>query len=332
MFQPGMSTAACNIVDAFKDMSFQARNLHRGADIYTKMLKDENCSVWLTQAGSYYAAGCKEIVVDMIEHNMLDVIVSTGALIVDMDFFEALGFKHYKGTSYGNNDMELASLHVDRIYDTYIDEDDLRVCDETIQKICDSLESRPYTSREFIWEMGKYLVESGSQVRSVVKAAYEHNVPIFCPAFSDCSAGFGFLTHQTQRQKEGKPYITIDSAGDFKELTEIKVNSKETGLLMVGGGVSKNFAQDTVVGADILGVEAKLHKYAVQITVADERDGSCSSSTLKEAQSWGKVDDAYEQMVFAEATIAFPLMVGYAFTKLGFLKREAGNKTLLFKK
>jgi deoxyhypusine synthase len=82
---------------------------------------------------------------------------------------------------------------------------------------------------------------------------------------------------------------------------------------MIGGGVPKNFAQDTVVCAEILGHEVEMHKYAIQITVADVRDGACSSSTLKEASSWGKVDTAYEQMVYAEATSVLPLMISYAF-------------------
>ena len=130
-------------------------------------------------------------------------------------------------------------------------------------------------------------------------------MPIFCPAFSDCSAGFGLVAHQHARQ--GKPVVSIDSAKDFYEITRLKIENPTTGLLMIGGGVPKNFAQDIVVAADILGVEASMHKYAIQITVADARDGALSGSTLKEASSWGKVDLTYEQMVFSEATLALPV-------------------------
>jgi deoxyhypusine synthase len=133
-------------------------------------------------------------------------------------------------------------------------------------------------------------------------------VPIFCPAFVDSSAGFGLVKHQVDRMKKGKPYLMIDAVADFRELTDIKIAAGTTGLFMVGGGVPKNFAQDTVVCAEILGVEADMHKYAVQITVADVRDGACSSSTLKEAASWGKVNTTHEQMVFAEATTVVPLI------------------------
>ena len=109
--------------------------------------------------------------------------------------------------------------------------------------------------------------------------------------------------------------VSIDSAKDFYEITQLKIANPTTGLLMIGGGVPKNFAQDIVVAADILGVEASMHKYAIQITVADARDGALSGSTLKEASSWGKVDLTYEQMVFSEATLALPLIAGYAFHK-----------------
>jgi hypothetical protein len=105
----------------------------------------------------------------------------------------------------------------------------------------------------------------------------------------------------------------LDAIADFRELTDIKIAAGTTGLFMVGGGVPKNFAQDTVVCAEILGVEVEMHKYAVQITVADVRDGACSSSTLQEAASWGKVNTTYEQMVFAEATTVMPLIASDAY-------------------
>lgn len=179
------------------------------------------------------------------------MIVATGATIVDMDFFEALGFRHYRGTS-AADDKGLRELYIDRIYDTYIDEEQPQICDNTIQEIADGLKPRPYSSREFIQEMGKYLMTHGKKNDSLVRVAYERDVP-------------------------------------------------------------KNFAQDTVVCAEVLGRRVDMHKYAVQIAVADVRDGACSSSTLKEASSWGKVDTTYEQMVFAEATSILPLIASCAF-------------------
>lgn len=318
------------LVDAMENMAFTARDLNRAARIYDMMLSDKNCGIILTLAGSLFSAGLKKVVYDMIMNNMVDAIVSTGAIIVDQDFFEALGFKHYKGTKWVD-DNEMRDLHIDRIYDTFIDEDELRICDDTCAKIFNSMEPKPYSSREFLYEFGRYLENNGGPKvdDSVIWAAYKKNVPIFVPAFSDCSAGFGFVVHQTQNPDN---HVSVDSAKDFLELTKIKLASKETGIFMIGGGVPKNFTQDIVVAADILQENATMHKYAVQITVADERDGALSGSTLKEASSWGKVETTYEQMVYSEATVAMPLIVGYAYHKGSWKDRKAKEFQKIFSK
>ncbi|MCB0729358.1 MAG: deoxyhypusine synthase family protein, partial [Ignavibacteriae bacterium] len=196
----------------------------------------------------------------------------------------------------------------------------------------DSLEPGPISSRAFIHAMGKWLNEGGAKKKgSLIEEAYLAGVPIFCPAFSDSSAGFGLVKHQVERIKAGKPYVSIDSVADFRELTEIKIQAGTTGLFMVGGGVPKNFAQDTVVCAEILGHDnVEMHKYAVQITVADVRDGACSSSTLKEACSWGKVDVALEQMVFAEATTVAPIIVSDAYHRGAWKSRPHRKWAKLF--
>lgn len=297
------------IIDAMRGMSFSSRDTANAADIFNRMLADKECTSILTLAGSTSAAGCMQVYVDMVRHNMVDAIVATGASIVDMDFFEALGYKHYRGTPFIDDSL-LRSQYIDRIYDTFIDEEQLQNCDATVRKIADGLEPRPYSSREFIWEMGRYLSEHSVKKDSLIQTCYEHQVPIFCPAFSDSSAGFGLVMHQVAHPDK---HLTIDSVRDFYELTQIKIKGKTSGLFMVGGGVPKNFAQDTVVCAEVLGHDVPMHKYAVQITVADVRDGACSSSTLKEASSWGKVDTTYEQMVYAEATTVVPLIASYAY-------------------
>jgi deoxyhypusine synthase len=308
-----------SIVEAFEKMSFQARNLANAAFIYNKMLSDNDCSIILCLGGSLFSAGLKKVVRDLVRHNLVDVIVSTGAIMVDQDFFEALGYKHYKGT-HMIDDKVLREMMIDRIYDTYIDEEELRKCDMILAEIADSLEPRPYSSQEFLWEMGKYLQKNRRDNDSVVLECYRKNIPIFVPAFSDCSAGFGLVYHQYKRKDQ--PKVTIDSVKDFLDLTKIKYASKETGLVMIGGGVPKNFAQDTTVAAEILGPDVGMHKYAIQVTVADERDGGLSGSTLKEAHSWGKVDNTYEQMVFSEATIALPLIASYVYHNNNWTKRQ----------
>ena len=301
------------LIKAWDQMSFTSRDAARAADILNAMLEDKDCSVILTLAGSTSAGGCMHVWRDMVKHNMVDAIVATGASIIDMDFFEALGFSHYQARDIPD-DETLRSLYIDRIYDTYIDEEELQACDHVIGDIADALPSGSMSSRAFIHEMGRWLAYGNAKKEgSLIQTAYEQGVPIFVPAFSDCSAGFGLVRHQVERIRAGKPYLSIDSVADFREVTDIKIKAGRTGLFMIGGGVPKNFAQDTVVCAEILGQDAEMHAYAVQITVADVRDGACSSSTLKEACSWGKVDVALEQMVFAEASTVAPLIASNAY-------------------
>ncbi len=320
------------LIEAWGKMSFSSRDAARAAKILNMMLEDQSCSTMLTLAGSTSAGGCMHVWRDMVKHNMIDSIVSTGASIIDMDFFEALGFKHYRAPEIPD-DRILRDLYIDRIYDTYIDEEELQACDHIIKDIADTLEPRPYSSREFIYEIGKWLAAGNAKKQgSLIQTCYEEGVPIFVPAFSDCSAGFGLVKHQVERMKAGKPYMTIDSVADFRELTEVKIKAGRTGLFMIGGGVPKNFAQDTVVCAEILGEDAEMHAYAVQITVADVRDGACSSSTLKEACSWGKVDVALEQMVFAEAGTVAPIIASDAFHRGHWKTRQKRRWADLFTK
>ncbi len=314
------------IINSMRKMSFSSRDTANATDILMRMVNDPDCTVMLTLAGSTSAGGCMQVYIDMVRNRMVDAIVATGASIIDMDFFEALGYKHYRGRM-DVPDSQLRNLYIDRIYDTFIDEEELQQCDMAIKKVADSLEPRPYSSREFIKELGKYLVKNSVKEDSLIQAAYEMGVPIFCPAFSDSSAGFGLVKHQWDRPDS---HMTIDSVRDFRELTRIKMEAGTSGLFMIGGGVPKNFAQDTVVCAEVLGKEVPMHQYAVQITVADVRDGACSSSTLKEASSWGKVDTIYEQMVYAEATTVIPLMVSYLYHNSNWRERSARNWSKLF--
>ena len=318
---------ARKIIDGMGKMSFTSRDTARAAGIFNELLADKDCSIFLTLAGSTSAGGCMNLYTDLVKNNMIDAIVATGASIIDMDFFEALGFKHYQGSQF-QDDTELRKNYIDRIYDTYIDEEELQACDQAICDVANKMEPKSYTSREFIKELGKYLKTNAKKKGSLIEAAYDNDVPIFCPAFTDSSAGFGLVMHQEQNPDK---HLTIDSVREFRELTEIKLQSKQSGLLMIGGGVPKNFVQDTVVCAELLGKKVDMHKYAIQVTVADTRDGACSSSTLKEASSWGKVDVTKEQMVFAEATSVLPLIASDAYHRAHWKNRKKRSFQKIFK-
>ncbi len=320
------------VVDSYRKAAFQARNLAEAADIFAEMIDEPRCAVILTLAGSLVSAGLKEALITLVECDMIDVIVATGAVVVDQDFFEALGFRHYMAPRSPDapaaHDEELRALGIDRIYDTYVDESELQRCDRVVGRIFDGLEARPWSSRELMRELGAYLERHRGDARSIVLAAYRKEVPVFVPALSDSSAGFGMVAHRARAGGAGLPHIAFDSGKDFHELAQIKLAAEETGLLMVGGGVPKNFAQDSVVAAQMLAdaeEEVPMHGYAVQLTVADARDGGLSGSTLREATTWGKVATSRERMVYGEATLTLPLLVSDAYHR-GEWRKRAGMR------
>ena len=154
------------IIDSMSKMSFASRDTARASEIFNEMLKDKECSIFLTIAGSTSAGGCMQIYSDLVKYNMVDAIVATGASIIDMDLFEALGFKHYQGSQF-QDDSQLRDNYIDRIYDTYIDEEQLQICDKTICEIADKLQPKSYTSREFIKEIGKHLKNNSKKKKFI---------------------------------------------------------------------------------------------------------------------------------------------------------------------
>ena len=278
-------------------------------------LEDADCSTWLTLAGSTSAGGCLHIYRDMLKYGMIDVVVSTGTPIVDMDFFEALGFTALSGPIHPSTTATCATSTSTGSTTPTSTRKNSRTAMATIHALCEALEARPYSSREFIWEMGKWLAEEQRQEAGLAGAdglrrrradllpglRRPHRPALARGAPGRANESWQALPHHRRGRRFPASSPTSRSP------------PAATGLFMVGGGVPKNFAQDTVVCAEILGHEVDLHKYAVQITVADVRDGACSSSTLKEACSWGKVwTSPGSEMVFAEATTVVPLIASDA--------------------
>ena len=307
------------LIDAYKEMSFSARELGRACELYERMLQDRDCTIILTVAGSTSAAGCMQVYVDLVRHNMVDIVVATGATVVDMDFFEALGFRHYRGAS----SPTTRSCAICTSTASTTPSSTRRSCSTAIGR-----SRRSPMARAAALLLARVHRRDGALAgrqpgarRSSGTRSSRSPMSAACRSSarrSPTAARVRLVAHQV-----GRPdgHVSIDSVRDFRELTELKLRAKDTGLLMIGGGSPKNFAQDTVVCAEILGHEVPMHKYSVQITVADVRDGACSSSSLKEASSWGKVDASAEQMVFAEATLALPLLAAYGYHNGSWKKR-----------
>ena len=313
-----------DLVRELRSTSFTSREIYNACDLYKQMLEDEHLTIILTIAGSTQAAGCLQLYRDLVKYNMVDVIVATGASIIDMDLFEGLGNRHYIGSSKADDNI-LRENYIDRIYDTFISEDDLKEVDRFIADFADNQCGwKPQSSREFLNLLGWHTRTSNS----LVQECYKEDVPIFCPALNDSAAGIGLHIHQSNNPNS---HVSIDSIKDLRELTYLKVEMQNTGLFMVGGGVPKNFAQDIVVAAEAIGHRVPMHQYAVQLTVADVRDGACSSSTLDEASSWGKVDNSNTQMVYGEATSTLPIIANYAYNNVNLENRKRRKLHELFR-
>ena len=311
-----------DLVNELRSTSFTSREIYNACQLYKQMLEEEELTVILTIAGSTQAAGCLKLYRDLVRYNMVDIIVATGASNIDMDLFEGLGNKHYIGSSKADDNI-LREEYIDRIYDTFISEDDLKQVDNFIADFANKISDTTMSSREFLNKLGWHLRTSNS----LVQECYKEDVPIFCPALNDSAAGIGLLMHQTNNPDS---HLVIDSIKDLRELTYLKVEMQNTGLFMVGGGVPKNFAQDIVVAAESIGHRVPMHQYAIQLTVADVRDGACSSSTLDEASSWGKVDNSNTQMVYGEATSTLPIIANYAYNNVNLENRKRRKLHELF--
>ncbi|MCD1294782.1 deoxyhypusine synthase [Methanocella sp. CWC-04] len=283
---------------------FQGRKLGESVETWAQMLKENGLTILMGYTGAMSPAGMRKIIAYFIQNRMIDCLVSTGANMFH-DIHESLGGKHYVG-SHTANDEALFKDGVDRIYDVFAVEEEFRGTDRLVMKWSrEHLEpNRPYSTREFFYELGKWLYEQGADKDSIVVSAYVHNVPIFVPALSDSSIGISLMCER----RAGYAY-NIDQMKDVDEITQIVENTKKTGVIYVGGGVPKNFIQQTEVIMSMLGLDIEGHSYAIQYTADSPHWGGLSGCTFEEAVSWGKIASvAPKVQVFTDATIALPIV------------------------
>ena len=297
------------LLNAFGGASIQARNLSACLETYREMLEDRECTIFLGISGPLIAAGLRKVLSDMVKKGLVDVIVTTGA-IVYQDFYQARGFSHYRGDPEADDTL-LREQFVDRIYDTYVDEEGFRETDTLISRIVNVLEPCPHSSRELLRFMGEQVDDQDS----ILRAAAERGVPVFAPAIADSSIGIGLTLHYKENRNRGAGF-SINPIRDNYEITRIRMKSKHTGAIYIGGGVPKNYINDTEVTAQMMGSETEGHTYAFQLTMDMPFWGGLSGSTLKEAKSWGKVHgSARGPIAYVEASVSLPLIVGAVLEK-----------------
>ena len=303
--------------------SFGAGRLSTACDIYEKMARDDECTIYLALSGALVPAGMRSLIADLIRKRLIDVVVSTGANMVH-DAIEALGGHHYKGHWFVD-DHVLYKYHIYRIYDVFVPEEDFVKLDYNLKmmydEIADENNGKSLSSNEFAWELGKRLEDPNSILRS----AYETKVPIFLPAVRDSEFGFAYWLHASS-MRDSKERLQVDAFKDFPELAQICVDSPKNGMVVLGGGVPRNTVQTAALAAK------KGMDYAVIITMDRPEPGGLSGSTLEETISWGKVKgEASKIMVIGDAMIIFPMIVastlerleGGDFKRIPFLKRKA---------
>lgn len=300
-----------DLMEAYKDSSIQSRALATCASALENAMEDEDRpTVILGLSGALIAGGMRKIIADLIKRGVVDVIVTIGA-IPYQDFYQSRGFHHWKCSPH-IDDLGLRELFLDRIYDTIVDEEMFRDTDEYIGRIAEGLEPRGYSSREFLDILGSHIDDEDS----ILYNAHKYGVPVFAPALNDSSIGIG-LTHLYARaRKSDKKFMSLDPIRDNFELTQIKIKSKKTAVIYIGGGIPKNFIQQIEVISEMLGHDMGGHHYAIQVTTDVPFWGGLSGCTFEEAQSWGKINrDARKAVAYVEATIGLSLIAGHILQK-----------------
>ncbi len=288
--------------------SFGAGRLSLACDIYERMVRDEECTIFLALAGAVVPAGMRSLIANLIRRRLIDVVVSTGANMVH-DAIEALGGHHYKG-HWAVDDYLLYKYHIYRIYDVFVPEEDFTRLDYRLAEMFDEIanENRGKTlgSNEFAWELGKRLNDSNS----ILRTAYETKTPIFLPAVRDSEFGFIHWLHASRKNCQNQ--LVVDAFKDVPEIVEICKKSQRNGMIVIGGGVPRNTVQSAALASK------KGMDYAIVITMDRPETGGLSGSTLTETVSWGKVKGKADKvMVFADAMIIFPIIAASVIERVG---------------
>jgi deoxyhypusine synthase len=284
----------------------------------------------MTLAGALTVGKMGLIFCDLIESGVVKAIVSTGALMAH-GLVEATGLSHFRYDPSKMNDEELFQAGYNRVYDSLEPETNLDHVEEVVDHILNQ-----WSANEVVcsWKLhrriGEYLHKKGGG-RGILKSAFEHNVPVFVPAFSDSELGIDFALNKIARQRDNRPLLRFDPFEDFETFADTMLATKRMGIFTVGGGVPRNWSQQFGVYAELLArrglkkLPLKRYNYGLRICPEPVNWGGLSGSTYTEAVSWGKFVPPEEGGRFAEiledATVALPLVVGAVLERIGYFKR-----------
>ncbi len=314
-----------DLVNGMKNTAFGGRNLGEAADVLENMARDNECFRVLTLSGAMTIAKMSHVICDMIKTGMTDAIISTGALMAH-GFTEAAGMTHFKYRP-DMDDEELYERGYNRVYDTLEMEKNLDEAAEIVADVLDGWDaSETLSSMSLNRKLGRYLADNAPG-RGVLKSAYKHDVPVYVPAFTDSELGLDLGTHKRKRMIEGKEDIRFDPYIDLEDYTERVRKAKRLGIFTIGGGVPRNWAQQVGPYLDLIdrrvgkGGDLKMFHYAARICPEPVHWGGLSGCSYSEGVSWGKFvprsKGGMQAEVFADATIAWPLIVKAVMERLG---------------
>jgi len=319
-----------DLVRAMGDTAYTARQVGDAADVLEAMARDKNCFVVMTLAGALTVGKMGLVFCDLIESGIVKAIVSTGALMAH-GLVEATGLSHFRYDPTKMDDKELFHAGYNRVYDSLEPETNLDHVEEVVNGILEDWDAKEVVcSWKLHKRVGEYL-HKNSKGRGILKAAYEHNVPVFVPAFSDSELGLDFALNQYARRRDKRPLLRFDPFEDFEAFATTMMATKKMGIFTIGGGVPRNWSQQFGVYAELMArrgyenLPLKRYHYGVRICPEPVHWGGLSGSTYTEAVSWGKFVPPEEGGRFAEvledATVALPLVVGAVLQRLGYFKR-----------
>jgi len=281
---------------------FQGRKLGESVEVWSRMIQDPGITILTGLSGAMIPAGMQECMIALLENRFIDVLVSTGANIFH-DICEHVGVRHYLGHHMAD-DEALFRQGIDRIYDIFAYEEEFRLVDGKIAELAREHNGFSGSSAEFVRLLGTWLLKHYPSGRSMTATAARLGIPIFIPALSDSSIGIALV----MARRDGCQ-VMIDQLADAEELTKYVERSQKTGVVYIGGGVPKNFIQQTQVIASIHNHDCGGHDYAIQYTTDTPHHGGLSGCTFEEAVSWGKEScDCRKVQCFCDATIAIPIV------------------------
>ncbi len=299
------ATGIGDLIQSYGHGSFQGRNLAECVDVYKAMLGVEKNVILLGLSGAMVPAGMRRLISMMVRRKMVDVVVSTGANLYH-DYYEALGFRHYKGHVHAD-DTALEKLDIDRVYDTYLDDRAATDIDRKVGEVAAEMPPGRYSTRAFFDHLGSTIDDADS----IIRTCYVEKTPLFCPTFHDSGFGIGITDHYQQCKKEGRDGFVLDLIRDNYEIMQIGLQSTESGVVIIGGGVPKNYIQQIAPMQEVLGIVKRPYRFAIQITTDDPKWGGLSGCTFSESHSWGKyTEDARTAVAYVDATIGLPLLAG----------------------